>query len=200
MGQIYMVQNLINGKIYIGQTKYSWDKRWKQHLAQLDDGTYFHRAIKKYGAKNFSVTVLENCDDSQLDEREIVWIAKYASYHNGYNSTEGGKQFPKNYEPENILIFYENMELFPILHDVPISIILHFAKFIEKDTMLLYTSEKFFKTVYLSRSMMNKYIKRLVDGGVLFRIEKCRYIVNPWIMGKGNLDKILELRSNFYLK
>lgn len=51
----------------------------------------FTNAIKKYGKEQFYVELLEgNIPIDQLDEKEIYYIDKYDSYHNGYNSTPGG--------------------------------------------------------------------------------------------------------------
>ena len=48
-GKIYKYTNLINGKVYIGQTKQTLKQRDYKHQTQLNDNTYFHRAMKKYG-------------------------------------------------------------------------------------------------------------------------------------------------------
>lgn len=97
MGLIYKITNKVNNKSYIGQTTQTLEKRWKKHLNQLNDNTYFHRAIKKYGANNFLKEILEdNIFNEKLDEREIYWIAKEGTYidNGGYNLTVGGKSTP----------------------------------------------------------------------------------------------------------
>lgn len=88
-GYIYKITNKVNGMSYIGQTRYTVEFRWRQHQHK-DDGTYFHNAIKKYGTENFIVETLEECDVSQLDSREIFYIAKYNTFEKGYNLTIGG--------------------------------------------------------------------------------------------------------------
>lgn len=56
---IYKIQNLINGKIYIGQSK-NIEKRWLRHKTTAfnkNDHSYnlpLYRAIRKYGLENFS--------------------------------------------------------------------------------------------------------------------------------------------------
>lgn len=87
---IYRIHNNINNKDYIGQTIDIYH-RWQQHKATYDDCT-IHRAIKKYGAENFTFSILEECDVKYLDEKEIFWIDYYDSYFNGYNETSGGKR------------------------------------------------------------------------------------------------------------
>ena len=94
-GLIYMYTNLLNEKVYVGQTTLKLQRRHQKHLSQLNDNTYFHRAIKKYGIENFKLEVLEdNIDLIELDNREKYWIKiKNAFYKNekGYNLTQGGK-------------------------------------------------------------------------------------------------------------
>lgn len=89
-GIIYKITNKVNNKSYIGQTRYSLEFRWRQHQHKKDN-TYFHNAIKKYGADNFELSVLEECDVEQLNSREIFYIAKYNTFQEGYNLTIGGE-------------------------------------------------------------------------------------------------------------
>ena len=88
-GIIYKITNKVNGKSYIGQTRYTIEFRWKQHQHKKDN-TYFHNAIHKYGIDNFSIEILEECDIKDLNSREIFYIAKYDTFKNGYNLTIGG--------------------------------------------------------------------------------------------------------------
>lgn len=67
------------------------------------------KAIKKYGVENFSFFLLEETDNTKLDEREIFWIEEKDSYYHGYNSTKGGKShlgYRIPYEMEEIVEFY----------------------------------------------------------------------------------------------
>lgn len=88
-GIIYKITNKVNGKSYIGQTRYTIEFRWRQHQHKKDN-TYFHNAIHKYGIDNFSIEILEECDIKNLNSREIFYIAKYDTFNNGYNLTIGG--------------------------------------------------------------------------------------------------------------
>lgn len=98
MGFIYKVTNKINGKVYIGKTVHSVERRMLEHKNESKTNTFgrpFHCAIQKYGFDNFSVETLEEVDNSILDSREMFWISFYRSYvgftgSNGYNATKGG--------------------------------------------------------------------------------------------------------------
>jgi group I intron endonuclease len=90
MGIIYMIKNKENGKIYIGQTKRSLEKRMIEHCSQKQ--TYIDKVIKKYGRNAFEASVVEEVNDSLLDEREENWITFYNTiFPNGYNREYGGK-------------------------------------------------------------------------------------------------------------
>lgn len=94
-GKIYKYTNLINGKIYIGQTKQTLKQRDYKHQTQLKDNTYFHRAMKKYGRQNFSLELVEDhIPFKQLDEKEKFYIDFFESFYatgKGYNLTQGGQ-------------------------------------------------------------------------------------------------------------
>lgn len=93
MGYIYKIINDINDKVYIGQTQRSIQERWKEHLKESNDTRMNHpiyRAMRKYGNEHFSIIVVEEIENNQLDEREVYWIQQYNSYKDGYNATLGG--------------------------------------------------------------------------------------------------------------
>jgi len=90
---VYKITNIINKKVYIGQTKTSLKRRFKQHLKQTVCKK-LSNAIKKYGSENFTIECIEevNCP-KLLDEREEYWIKYYNSVKNGYNILESKKGF-----------------------------------------------------------------------------------------------------------
>lgn len=92
---IYKFENLINGKVYIGQTRKQLRERIALHLCESKGNrlTYFHKSINKYGLSNFDITILEEVDDNRLlDSLEIYRISYYDSTNRnkGYNLTKGG--------------------------------------------------------------------------------------------------------------
>lgn len=108
-GIIYKITNLINGKIYIGQTTKTLQERFEHHVWMALNGSKFllHRAIYKYGKNNFNIAIIgEAYSKDELDDKEILWIKYYNSCikfpnSNGYNMTFGGDGFDKGiYHPK----------------------------------------------------------------------------------------------------
>ena len=94
-----MIKNLVNGKVYIGQSKNSngINYRLSYHKSKLRKGVHPNKHLQasynKYGEHNFSFSIIEECDISQLNEREIYWIQFYNSLNPkyGFNKTTGGE-------------------------------------------------------------------------------------------------------------
>ncbi len=83
---IYKTTNIINKKIYIGQTT-------KQTYNYLGSGLILLKAIKKYGVENFIREIIEICDTKeQTNIREKFWIKEFNSTDKniGYNISIGG--------------------------------------------------------------------------------------------------------------
>jgi len=93
-GVIYKVTNLINNKLYIGQTV-NFKKRKERHLYEAKRGKsklYFSRALKKYGNINFLWEIIDSANSKdELSNKEKYWIDYYDTYNNGYNLTHGGE-------------------------------------------------------------------------------------------------------------
>ena len=88
---IYKITNKINGHSYVGQSV-DIERRWRQHINFPKENSKYplYQAFRKYGIENFIFEIIEICPLEKLDEREIYFIAKYNSYHKGYNQTSGG--------------------------------------------------------------------------------------------------------------
>jgi len=94
MGNIYLITNLVNDRVYIGQTIKPIEDRFKEHVSEsrmmrIKTMPLYH-AINKYGVKNFKILLLEKVNKDKMDEREKHYINKYNSFNYGYNATTGG--------------------------------------------------------------------------------------------------------------
>ena len=113
MGYIYVIENDINDKIYIGKTIDTLSNRLSKHCWEAINApsktSPLHLAMAKYGTEHFSIRSLEECDNSLLSEREIYWIDKMSAYSDnniGYNASRGGEGNLK-YDPIKILSLWE---------------------------------------------------------------------------------------------
>ena len=87
-GYVYLTENMVNGKRYIGQHRST-----KFDTNYYGSGVAFYRAFKKYGKENFKVIILEWCDSKEeLDAAEIRHIQKHNATESNeyYNISSGG--------------------------------------------------------------------------------------------------------------
>lgn len=108
MAFIYKITNLITGQLYIGKTHRTINERFADHRRNSKKGTtYLYTAMRKYGVKNFSISLIEECDSNIINEREIFWIAQLNSLAPlGYNMAEGGNGGDNSTSPN----FIKSME------------------------------------------------------------------------------------------
>lgn len=110
---VYKITCDINGKIYIGQTYETINKRFKRHIdfAYKDERSKdlkFSRAIRKYGAEHFHIEQIEECkSQDELDDREWYWINYYNAVEEGYNTKDsrgkcGGDTWTNNPRQDEI--------------------------------------------------------------------------------------------------
>jgi len=90
---IYEVYNIINGKVYIGQAVDIF-KRKVSHFSALEgnyhSNEHLQKSFNKYGGECFKFQILEECEESELDKREVYYIEQFDSFYSGYNQTLGG--------------------------------------------------------------------------------------------------------------
>ena len=90
---IYKLTNTLNQKVYIGQAV-NLSERWKEHIKcglGIDTpANILYTAMLKDGVENFTFEVLEECERTQLNNRETYYIAFYRSQEHGYNMSRGG--------------------------------------------------------------------------------------------------------------
>lgn len=90
MFYIYSIENLITGKVYVGQHQAHVKPSLERYFG---GGEYIKKSIEKYGKSNFKKTIIKeniNCK-SAANIFERLYIKKYNSLTpNGYNLTPGG--------------------------------------------------------------------------------------------------------------
>lgn len=94
-GYIYKITNKLNGKIYVGKTTQSIEKRFQDHLyaAQAGNRSHLYEAIRLYGPDNFFIECIDSADTlEELNIKEQLWIKELNSTDNalGYNMSSGG--------------------------------------------------------------------------------------------------------------
>ena len=86
-GFIYITTNLVNGKKYLGQRKYS--KGWESYLGS---GVAFKKALKKYGKENFKREIIieaETAEELNQFEKELSIKYDVVNSDNWYNLCYG---------------------------------------------------------------------------------------------------------------
>ena len=107
---IYKIENLINGKVYIGQSIHI-ERRWQEHC-KPSSRSLIGKAIQKYGKEHFTFQVLDECDEEYLDELEERYISVYNSVvPNGYNIETASKG-------KTSFVFYDQKVFAEIVEDI----------------------------------------------------------------------------------
>ena len=95
MYYIYVIQNKVNNKIYVGQTK-NFKTRKSRHkyeaLVKLNKKPLY-QSIRKYGFESFNFIEIDSAPAEEIDDLEIFWIQFFESNkrERGYNLSNGGK-------------------------------------------------------------------------------------------------------------
>jgi hypothetical protein len=108
--EIYKIINLTTGKIYVGQSvshilnhkryrPYGYEGRFRCHISEAfsskkNQSHYLNNAIRKYGVNDFVIELIERCEITYANDREIHYIKTFNSlFPNGYNLKNGGSVF-----------------------------------------------------------------------------------------------------------
>lgn len=114
-GYIYKITNKCNGKIYIGQTAQTIERRFTAHKFRAKNPKqYIHNAMHSYGVENFNVEEIEKVTSfikndlyKQLDILETYYINIFNTINpNGYNNSSGGRENDGYKEQERIVSQY----------------------------------------------------------------------------------------------
>lgn len=101
-GYIYKIRNLIDNKIYIGQTIYDFKHRYHNNIEHYTHNLHIKRAIRKYGIENFEIDGEFDVAYSkiELDKLEDLYVKIYntTNMKYGYNKRFGGGSRGKHTE------------------------------------------------------------------------------------------------------
>ena len=90
---VYKIVNPQTSTLYIGSSK-DLSRRERDHFRQLTNNTHINNhlqhAFNKYGAHNFIFDVLEYCTESELLEREQVYLDAFPNKYNICNTAGDG--------------------------------------------------------------------------------------------------------------
>jgi len=93
---VYIYENVLNGKRYVGQTIQTLSRRWTKHIRDANHGSkyHFHKAIALYGSDSFRLLgAIELGSKEDMDFYERLFIEKFECMNpeRGYNNTVGGE-------------------------------------------------------------------------------------------------------------
>ena len=93
---IYKITNILSKECYIGQSV-DVRKRWIDHCkagigaVEVSASNKLYAAFRETGLENFTFELLEECERSELNDKERYYINLYSSDTLGYNSNAGVK-------------------------------------------------------------------------------------------------------------
>lgn len=95
---IYKIENEINHKVYIGQSKDIY-ARFVRHVSSKFSKNDLYKDFKKFGLNNFSFEILKETYDLDYWEIFLIRIYKSANPKFGYNLTVGGHELNGELNP-----------------------------------------------------------------------------------------------------
>lgn len=200
---IYKITNLINKKIYIGQSTDIY-RRWNEHksrsqsLLNNDSNCPLYVAMRKYGIKNFKFEIIEQIEYLKLNEREIYWIAYYNSYNNGYNATLGGNS-GKQYDYSKIFALWNQGYLCKEIEQI-----LHCSDQVITKALRLYeiTEEEVRSRSNISKSRPVIAIDIITKQSLkVFKNEQAAYLYvtkNQFYKKNGAIYKAIHAKNKYY--
>jgi group I intron endonuclease len=109
---VYVIENLMNNKIYIGSSTMRVIKRIEHHVSMLKvnkhKNAYLQNAFNKYGETSFCASIIETTEKHNTLEREQYWINQH-NFDDLYNINPLASGTP-NMSKETILKRAETMK------------------------------------------------------------------------------------------
>ena len=103
---IYEIKSKINSRSYIGSSENIY-RRWNHHINNLLKNKHhsiiLQRHVNKYGINDLAFSILEICNDSNLIEREQIYINNNKPYFNIRKIAESNKGIKRSDETKEKL-------------------------------------------------------------------------------------------------
>ena len=83
-GTIYLILNKQNGHKYVGNTTLGMNKEWVYHIERSKrmSAEPLHKAFRQFGTHNFMIKEIDECDESEIENKTNHWIEKYTPEYN----------------------------------------------------------------------------------------------------------------------
>jgi len=197
-GIIYQATNILDGKVYIGQTVRDLNDRKNGHFYKAvkeNKNEHFCNAIKKYGKENFIWETICKCQSKEeLDEieQEYIWLNNSNNNILGYNISIGGHSRTKIDIKEAVRLLKNGL----LIKDICIKLdcdksqlIYRLSSFLGKDKYTGIVKENRSKYKYLSLDVSKELLQEYIDK---------KYSVYRMTQELGVTKTILKHRIKYY--
>jgi len=86
---IYVIENILNGKVYVGRTQYDMRLRWNAHVQLPSRKTALGRDVIELGAASFTIRLIDTANgalEAAKKERLYTHLLESNVPQFGYNS------------------------------------------------------------------------------------------------------------------
>lgn len=198
-GIIYKATNLINNKIYIGQTRLKLKNRIKGHIDCKT--SVLSKALWKYGFDNFKWKIIDSAQNKQeLNYKEYYYINLYNSYYktgNGYNIAIGGNLGNPTYGFENYSFNFNYIKsIYCYEEDKIFNSCIEAGKYINKKLNYKKDRSRFISRNIMDNCQMYTYSAYKYHW-FFYDINKQHqdYIIPPPMQGKSRMLKCIDLTT-----
>jgi hypothetical protein len=83
-GIIYLILNKQNGHKYVGNTTLAMNKEWVHHIERSKrmSADPLHKAFREFGTHNFMIKEIDECDETEFENKTNYWIEQYTPEYN----------------------------------------------------------------------------------------------------------------------
>lgn len=176
---IYKITNILNGKVYIGQTIKSLSTRRSSHIRSSNNKKLnpksIHHHIKEIGIENFKFEVIKECNSkNELDEFEKFYISDLKSNNPlfGYNLTSGGSgNYEASYEYRKYMSGLSRCKISIDVYDDSGVFFMTFTSINEAGRVMNISPKKINRVLKNKRRTTNGFIFRYSNGSPDLKID-----------------------------